>query len=67
MKAISESATVLEWRQVASMHHPFWVVVVVVVVYRIGLPRVALWADLAPHEFSSSNTPLRPPRLSHAE
>ena len=34
---IFETATVLELRQVASRHHPLWVVVVVVV-YRIGLP-----------------------------
>ena len=31
-EAISETATVLELKQVASMHHPLWVVVVVVVV-----------------------------------
>ena len=37
-EAISGTATVLELRQKASIHHPLWVVVV----YKIGLPKNTL-------------------------
>ena len=44
LEVIFETATVPELMQEASMHHPLWVVVVVV--YRIGFPKETTFQEV---------------------
>ena len=53
LEVIFETATAPELKTNASVHHPLWVVVVVVVVYRIGFPTYTLMPSRP--QFQSTN------------